>query len=162
MVVLSTLKNPRSSRSSAVRSGFLIFFNYINRISEILVKSAEILIVIKRKLKINAMKISKTHFNIKNLVEDHVKIFDQVIKKKKINVSIKIPRRMDITADKYIFEIVLDNLLNNSIKFIQTGTISIDARKNQKEAIFRIVVESKKTKTGIVVKSYQKYLIHFL
>ncbi len=110
------------------------------------------------------LKLSKEKFNLVDLISDVMEHFKNDIQKKGDNTKLLLlssePNDDDdaliIEADKVRIAQVISNLLNNAIKFIQDGTISIHTMKivdgnknnsrNQKQ---EVIVSIKGTGTDI-------------
>ncbi len=84
--------------------------------------------------------------NLKNIVNDSVRFLILKAKKKKINIIADIPNQTYIKADKSLFRQIINNLLNNAIKFTPVnGKITISARTVKGKIILKVA----DTGTGI-------------
>ena len=59
-------------------------------------------------------------FNLKTLVEDKIKQFNELITNKKIELEVNLSPK-EITASKYLIDILLNNLFSNAIRHNVTG-----------------------------------------
>ncbi len=72
----------------------------------------------------NDLNLYKTAKHIKDIVKLEAT-------KKKIKININIPENINIKADKLMLERILQNIIDNSIKYSQGTSISIDATSKQ-------------------------------
>ncbi len=109
---------PNSERAKYVK--------YINQSGKTLVKLIDDIIDIS-KIEANQITIKKSNFNLKNLFIEIQAIFKkQLIEKSKPNVDLIIntPEHHEIaSSDELRIRQIISNLLNNSIKFTQQGSI---------------------------------------
>ncbi|MCK4666071.1 PAS domain S-box protein [Candidatus Dependentiae bacterium] len=83
---------------------------------------------------------------LRNIVNDSVRFLILKAKKKKINIFADIPNQIYIKADKSLFRQVINNLLNNAIKFTPiSGKITISANTVKGKTILKVA----DTGTGI-------------
>ncbi len=76
-------------------------------------------------------KSEKTKVSVKDIVSDVVKLFENNLRKKKINLDYKNLPDVDLIADKFQLEQVLINLITNSIEAIENnGNIEISGKMN--------------------------------
>jgi signal transduction histidine kinase len=72
-----------------------------------------------------------TYINIKELVEEKVKLFADVAKSKQLSLSHEIVKDIFVFADMNYIRLILRNLLSNAIKFTPNGgIISIKSEEN--------------------------------
>lgn len=86
-------------------------------------------------------------FNLSDLINDIVLLFEQKVKKKKLSLNISLLDNITINADKNKIEELIINLLDNAIKYTDHGEISISII----QADTNIVLIIKDTGIGIPV-----------
>ena len=85
------------------------------------------------------IKISPKKCNLKNIIDVCTKLFEYKINDKNLKVDYDIPPNFFIKVDETYFKQVINNLLNNSIKFSHTGkTIRIGIKKKENNYVFHI------------------------
>jgi len=95
-------------------------------------------------------------FNLLEIVDNTLKLFESDIQRKNIKINILIDRSLEIYADENMIQTILRNLLSNAIKFTyDRGSISLRASKRDKDV--EIAVED--TGIGISVEN-QKLLFN--
>lgn len=100
--------------------------------------------VLKRK-----MDLEKSNFLISTLIDDVVRNVQYVLAQKKIKIKIDIQTKIDkIYADQHKTTIMLNNLLDNAIKFTDKGSIFVTV--GLKSGFF--IIEIKDTGSGISSK----------
>lgn len=78
---------------------------------------------------LNTFELSLAHFNIKDLFEDIVRLYERRLKEKQITPEIDCDPLLFISADREVVKIIVRNLLDNAIKFSRPGEkIVIEAR----------------------------------
>jgi signal transduction histidine kinase/DNA-binding response OmpR family regulator/ligand-binding sensor domain-containing protein len=79
-----------------------------------------------RKAESDYLEVSVKHFNLVNLVEQIVELFDEWALQKKINYTVEIPSELDGWFDKDKIEKIVFNLLSNAFKYTpDNGQIKI-------------------------------------
>ncbi len=92
------------------------------------------------------IKIHLKTCNLKKLIESCLILFTYKIADKNLEVKIEIPPEINIQVDEIYFKQVINNLINNSIKFSYNGKkISIKLDKTEKGYVLRVIDEG----TGI-------------
>lgn len=77
--------------------------------------------------------------NLKKLIEDVVKIFEQKTKEKKLPIKINVNDEvLDIKADFFRLEQLFINLIDNAVKYTEKGEIAISVNKNGENIIIKI------------------------
>jgi len=77
--------------------------------------------------------------NLKNLVENVLKIFSQRLKEKNIHLSFKTDENLSlIIADPFKLEQVFINLIDNAIKYTEKGEIQISLSQKDNSIVFKI------------------------
>ncbi len=76
---------------------------------------------------------------LKNLTENIVKIFEQKLKEKGLNIDLHIQRNMQpIKADHFKLEQMLINLIDNAIKYTEKGSISVAITQEEDVSIITV------------------------
>jgi two-component system sensor histidine kinase ChiS len=96
-------------------------------------------ILLWTKSQLKGVKISKTKFNLKELVEDHFKLFKTIADGKSVMLINSIGEA-EVNSDKQILSLILRNLIANAIKFtFENGRIEVSSSID--ESTFTIVVK---------------------
>ena len=80
----------------------------------------------------------KEEVNLKEMVKDVFKIFEQKIKEKKLKLNLKCKDEPVIKGDPFKLEQMFINLIDNAIKYTRKGEVSVELRKNNKEVIIEV------------------------
>lgn len=91
----------------------------------------------------------KTTENLSRLVQDKMEFFRFMANTKNIELINNIPASILIATDKTAFEVIIQNLLNNAIKFTPDGEIEVSASADKESIILRIT----DTGSGMSTKS---------
>jgi signal transduction histidine kinase len=130
---------------------------YLNMISE----SSKVLInyfnTILSYISTNS-KEENVSFNMKQSVENIVKMFSPIITHKKLDIEINCPYSV-INYNKIDFEKICLNLISNAIKFTEKGKITITAELNNKKPELKFSVGD--TGIGIDKKHHEKIFDKF-
>jgi PAS domain S-box-containing protein len=59
--------------------------------------------------------------NVKNNINNCISVLSESSKKKNIEVFVTIPEKMEVLADKHMFETIFRNLVSNAFKFTHSG-----------------------------------------
>jgi two-component system, sensor histidine kinase and response regulator len=97
-------------------------------------------------------KLKLSEIDVGNSIKEVFKSMKDVANKKKIKLSYKVYPLPQILADEKRIVEVLENLVNNSLKFMEKGSVSIEAKK-QKD---NILVKVKDTGIGISKEHREK------
>jgi len=82
----------------------------------------------------------------KTLAENVIRIFKQKVKEKNLNLNLVVEDGLpQIRADAFKLEQLFINLIDNSIKYTETGDITVSIKKNEED----ITIEVKDTGIGI-------------
>lgn len=85
------------------------------------------------------IKVIKTNFNLKDSINDELKLLQKKSGEKKISFSIDINDSPIVFADKNMIGIIIRNLLNNALKFTNANTsINIRSTQNENEVFLSI------------------------
>lgn len=96
--------------------------------------------------------------NIKDIIEDIIKLFDQKIKLKNLELNISIENNLsEINGDKFRIEQVIVNLMDNAIKYTDVGSINIDVRTED----INLILEIYDTGIGIPVDDQSRIFERF-
>lgn len=92
------------------------------------------------RLQMHRIKYHPTYFDINNLISRVLDTLQILLVKKKISVNINLPEESIVFADESLIEVVMRNLIHNSIKYSNPGAkISISGQKIGQD--MRITVE---------------------
>ena len=70
-------------------------------------------------------------FNLSSRIEDNISIYNLMISNKEIELQNKVPIDIEVFADIYIFDMIIRNILSNSLKFTEAkGKIIITCQKD--------------------------------
>lgn len=127
----------------------LNYFNVIDKSSINLLNLINDLIDLS-KIEIGDLTIKKSDFSINEVFEDFFEIYTKELlfrEKPFVQLSYSLPDGdFIIHSDMNRFKQVLSNLLNNAVKFTQSGKIYYECRKENNELIFSV------TDTGLGIK----------
>ena len=109
-----------------------------------------------------SLKLNKTIFDIDEILSQLVKEYSRQIendtaKNKKLRIFYE-PIQVKILADKYRITQVISNIINNSIKFTDQGTISIIGSENSDELTIKISDTGKGIDKEIVNRLFDKFV----
>ncbi|HOI32479.1 MAG: PAS domain S-box protein [Bacteroidales bacterium] len=91
------------------------------------------------KLQRNLFQIEKSRIKLELLVEETLDMLNDSIKRKKLNLKVKIPDNFKIIADKRMLSGILRNLLSNAVKFTPDGgNILISAGVTESESFITV------------------------
>ncbi len=99
--------------------------------TEICLKNVDrVIILLTELLKLSKLEdpkieLSRTKFNIVDMVNEIINFYSSELKKNCIEVVTFLPERLEINADRVKFYQVFTNLMDNSIKFTKNGEIKI-------------------------------------
>lgn len=91
-------------------------------------------ILVISKLESKSMKVSRTVFDIKNLFEELRMEFTPLAEKKGIHFEVKAPS-LALYTDQLLLARVLRNLLGNSFRYSESGTIMIRAKETRQATL---------------------------
>ncbi len=101
-------------------------------------------ILILSELEREGIKLETENVDLKYLTENIIKIFEQRLKEKGLNINLQIQKDITpIIADPFKLEQMLINLIDNGIKYTEKGYISVGITQDDKNTV--IVIED----TGI-------------
>jgi PAS domain S-box-containing protein len=102
----------------------------------------------------NKLVMNLTPINIIEILKESVKIFDTVIDKKKLAIELNLPdSEVSVNLDRRMFTIAIQNLINNAIKYTDTGKITVDLNEEMKDDLKWIVISINDTGIGISEKN---------
>jgi signal transduction histidine kinase len=79
---------------------------------------------------LKGVQIKKENFDLTNLINENVQLFQTIAANKKIQVTHSSPQRLVVHNDRNIINLVLRNLLSNAIKFsFEGGAITIAVQR---------------------------------
>ncbi|MEW6087434.1 MAG: PAS domain S-box protein [bacterium] len=133
-----------------------IISNNLKRLSKD-VNNILAMFVLKRKKVLN-----KIHFSVKKLVEEIVQNIQYLLYEKKLKVKMEIPENLEnIFADPQEIKILLNNIIDNAVKFSEKGSITISMRLRR--GFVRIMVKdtgigiSPDVKENIFTRFYKRH-----
>jgi signal transduction histidine kinase/ligand-binding sensor domain-containing protein len=85
--------------------------------------------------------------DLNEIIKENLILFENLLVEKKLEVQQRIDSQISIFADKNMIDTVIRNLINNAIKFTQTGYIKIEAFQDNLKTIVSI------TDTGVGIDS---------
>ena len=92
------------------------------------------------KLEEKGLKPELQRVNLKTVLEDILKVFEQILKEKNLKLILDLGQGLpDITADSFKIEQLFVNLIDNAIKYTEKGEIKISIK--QAGSIIKIEVE---------------------
>ena len=109
-----------------------------------------------------SLKLNKTIFDIDEILSQLVKEYSRQIendtaKNKKLRIFYE-PIQVKILADKYRITQVISNIINNSIKFTDQGTISIIGSENSDELTIKISDTGNGIDKEIINRLFDKFV----
>ena len=109
-----------------------------------------------------SLKLNKTIFDIDEILSQLVKEYSRQIENdtannKKLRIFYE-PIQVKILADKYRITQVISNIINNSIKFTDQGTISIIGSENSDELTIKISDTGKGIDKEIINRLFDKFV----
>jgi len=105
------------------------------------------------------LKLNKTRFDITESINQYISDMRKRAAQESIIFDFRMTDPIFIEADKQRIEQVLNNLLDNALKFTSSGTITIDVSKNESSS--QAVITIKDTGTGIDPELYPKLFQKF-
>jgi two-component system phosphate regulon sensor histidine kinase PhoR len=90
-------------------------------------------------LEAKEVKLETEKVNIKKLIENILKIFDQNIKEKKLDIALKTKNKLPpISGDSFRLEQLFINIIDNAVKYTEKGKITISLEKKDKNVLIKI------------------------
>ena len=78
--------------------------------------------------------ISQENLNLNSIVKNSIASYKGNAEQKQIKVENIVPEKVNVYADKFTLRVILNNILNNAIKFTPDGgTVLVSANKNEDE-----------------------------
>ncbi len=143
----------KNEYSSLERDEIKTFASSIHRSSKKIFSLLENLLHWSR-LQTNRMDFKPIEFNLTQLIDHVISLFNMNFKEKNILLEREISEELFVYADQFMVETTLRNLISNSIKFsFKDGTIKVSAKK--KNGIVKVIVAdngvgmSKETKQSL-------------
>lgn len=109
---------------------------------------------------IHVLNVDKIKFNLHELSQDVLGLYNQSILDKKITINNEIPKDLEVISDKEIIHTVLRNIVSNAIKFTPLNkTITLQAQKKPDEVLMHISDEGGGIDLGILEKISKKEFV---
>jgi signal transduction histidine kinase len=92
------------------------------------------------RLETGKIKPEPCYFDVSEMICDVFENFSHLAAQKKLNLVNKVPHNTELYADKYLYFVVLNNLISNAVKFSFFGgniEVSIDSGKEQTRLMVR-------------------------
>ena len=105
------------------------------------------------KNQLEGMQINPVNFDVAESIKANISLFETKIEMKKLKVSSLVPAHVKVFADKDMINLVIRNLLSNSIKFCNTGNEIIFSAEMKDN---RTVVSIRDTGPGISKEESEK------
>lgn len=81
----------------------------------------------------------QTTFLVLEAVSDTLKVYSDIARSNRQQMDISIPEKLEISADKHLFAVIIRNLINNAIKFSQDGaTVRFSYEAQNGAHVFRV------------------------
>lgn len=90
------------------------------------------------KLEVEEITLNKVHQNMANLLRSSTKPFREKTDKAGITLKENIPGNLPAKVDSEIIKVIVNNLLENALKYTEEGDITIDARIIKNDAVVTI------------------------
>ena len=91
-----------------------------------------------------------TELNLYNFVEDNIKLFEPIVTKKGLELVVKYTNKnIYASVDEHLLYQILNNLINNAIKYTESGKITIETKLIDEKSKFAAIIVSD---TGIGIK----------
>lgn len=124
----------------------LHYLDIIKRNTERLINIVQDLLLLSE-LEEKGATLQLAEVNLKNMVEDVLRIFEQKLRDKKLDLRFDVDNRLPlIKADIFMLEQVFINIIDNAIKYTEKGFISISLEQKDDKVIIEI------QDTGIGIK----------
>lgn len=90
------------------------------------------------RLELEEIRPSKTSQNIAALLRSAVKPFKEKAKKKQLSLNESIPERIIAETDRDMFRVILNNLLENALKYTEEGEITVSISETPEELLISV------------------------
>lgn len=110
------------------------------------------------KIEANKIDIIKTKINLYESTKESIKLFEPLAAKKNITIELIKPElNVLVYGDIYMIDSIVNNLINNAVKYTQQGTVSVEISRETIHHVAWSVI--KITDTGIgIPEEAQKYI----
>ncbi len=132
------------------------YIGIIKRNTERLINIVKDLLILSE-LEENSVKIDIEEIDLKELIENIFKIFFQRAKDKNLNLILKAEGKHSIKADRFKIEQLFINLIDNAIKYSQSGKVEVMLERKGDIEIIRV----KDTGIGIPEKDLDRIFERF-
>ncbi len=84
------------------------------------------------RLETGGIKPEPCYFNLNRMVEDVFQNFDHIAHRKKLNLENRVAPDQEIFADKYLYLVVVNNLVSNAVKFShEKGLVTVSLQQDE-------------------------------
>ncbi|MCH8517635.1 MAG: HAMP domain-containing histidine kinase [Cyclobacteriaceae bacterium] len=105
-----------------------VSLDYFSKIENILIQLERIIQSVNAEFEINNKELDLSSFSLYDATEDHLKKYDTEIARG-FNIIIDIPREIVLTTDRYLFDLILREVINNAIQYqMKEKTSDIDLK----------------------------------
>jgi signal transduction histidine kinase len=109
---------------------------------------------------IHVLNVDRAQFNLYELSQDVLGLYNQSIKDKRLEIKNEIPKDLNVVSDREIIHTVLRNMVSNAIKFTplnKTITLSVDSKAD--EVLVHVADEGCGIEFGILEKISRKEFV---
>lgn len=153
---LTSIKGYAETLAETVNDEGKRYLDIISRNTERLINIVQDLLLLSELEEVKSLNIEE--LDLKALLENVMKIFDQRAKDKGLKINISIEDNLPIIeADAFKLEQVLINILDNAVKYTEKGEISISLKKGTDN----VIIEIKDTGIGIPQKDLVRIFERF-
>ena len=109
---------------------------------------------------IHVLNVDRVKFNLYELSQDVLGLYNQSIKDKKLEIKNEIPKDLNVVSDREIIHTVFRNMVSNAIKFTPLNkTITLNAYSKADEVLVHVADEGCGIEFGILEKISRKEFI---
>jgi PAS domain S-box-containing protein len=106
------------------------------------------------RIEANKLEMNKSNCNINSIIKQQVALFEGFATKKKIFLKCELPKsELFAYLDEQILRQILDNLINNAIKYTPSGGVTVSCTQETRKEISYVKIVVKDTGIGIPKES---------